>query len=632
MLLLRHPIESKETKIQETAKRIATREELADRVETGGKQESYITLKDHMPNFITNPKVRLINPNKTEIGIISKHKLDHINKQLRSKFKFNQWKNSGEVVYWFNGLTENKIGHFIGYDIVNFYPSIDEELLEEAIKWARREIAIEPETVDIIKSAKHNLLYKDQNPWEKSSGNPDFDVTMGSFDSAETCELIGLYALSCLAVLGINSGLYHDDGLVYSKLTKQANENLKQQICNIYRSMRLQITIEANSKECIFLDMVLNLESKYISPYMKPNNQLKYINKKSNHPPNNLKNLEKGIETRLSLISSSRQIFEECKQPYVEALTKSGFKGELKYNEDTMKANTDKIEGKKNRARHKYQFWLNPPYNGRIKNNLGSDFLNIVEQCFPTWNQLSKIFNRHTVKLSYITMPNIQQTINQQNNKLLISHKEQEGIQSREQQLPCNCRRNTTCPLQGNCRAKDIIYQATVEVLTSGSAEETTGREEDAQQQQQKQQQQQQQEGRINMRRSARIRGRERAENSGENLPRVQQAREHTLTEKVVISTETYIGMTGSTWKGRYGNHKGSFKNWKDRNETTLSQFIWKLKEEGKEFRLKWKIMARAKSYSPITKSATFAANNYLFILYKPKEGTLNKRREVVSM
>ena len=36
---------------------------------------------------------------------------------------------------------------------------------------------------------------------------------MGSYDGAETCELVGLYMLSQLEQLGINIGLYRDDGL-----------------------------------------------------------------------------------------------------------------------------------------------------------------------------------------------------------------------------------------------------------------------------------------------------------------------------------------------------------------------------------------------------------------------------------
>ena len=45
----------------------------------------------------------------------------------------------------------------------------------------------------ILHTPKKTTLYKDGNPWTKKSS--DFDVTMGSFDGAEVCELVGLHLL-----------------------------------------------------------------------------------------------------------------------------------------------------------------------------------------------------------------------------------------------------------------------------------------------------------------------------------------------------------------------------------------------------------------------------------------------------
>ena len=65
---------------------------------------------------------------------------------------------------------------------------------------------------DIIIQAKKSILYNGETAWVKK-GESLFDVTMGSFDGAESCELIGLYMLSQLTHLDINIGLYRDDGL-----------------------------------------------------------------------------------------------------------------------------------------------------------------------------------------------------------------------------------------------------------------------------------------------------------------------------------------------------------------------------------------------------------------------------------
>ena len=50
--------------------------------------------------------------------------------------------------------------------------------------------------------------------WVKKD-NPDFDVTMGSYDGAEVCELVGLCLLNLLTneFRKHNIGLYRDDGL-----------------------------------------------------------------------------------------------------------------------------------------------------------------------------------------------------------------------------------------------------------------------------------------------------------------------------------------------------------------------------------------------------------------------------------
>ena len=65
-----------------------------------------------------------------------------------------------------------------------------------------------------ILHARKSLLFNKNEVWVKKA-NPDFDVTMGSFDGEEVCELEGLYLLDILRQeFGDNKiGLYRDDGL-----------------------------------------------------------------------------------------------------------------------------------------------------------------------------------------------------------------------------------------------------------------------------------------------------------------------------------------------------------------------------------------------------------------------------------
>ena len=54
------------------------------------EKDAFITLKDHKENFQTNPKCRLINPTKTEMGHISKSMLERIVKEVTASTHFNQ--------------------------------------------------------------------------------------------------------------------------------------------------------------------------------------------------------------------------------------------------------------------------------------------------------------------------------------------------------------------------------------------------------------------------------------------------------------------------------------------------------------------------------------------------------------
>ena len=59
--------------------------ELSDRVFTTAEREAFCTLKDHKENFWNNPRSRLLNPTKPELGRISKLIIEKINNSVRSK-------------------------------------------------------------------------------------------------------------------------------------------------------------------------------------------------------------------------------------------------------------------------------------------------------------------------------------------------------------------------------------------------------------------------------------------------------------------------------------------------------------------------------------------------------------------
>ena len=260
-----------EEQINKEAKAIAEELGLADRVEAMARRDAFITLKDHKANFQNAPTCRLINPTKSEIGKMAKQILQKIVKNTAVATKVNLWRNTNSVLEWFNAIENKNSAYFVCFDIVDFYPSITEKLLSDAIEFATRHANIAPTDIEIIMHSKKTLLFSGDIPWvKKDTHSGSFDVTMGSYDGAETCELVVVYMLAQLKnFCGNTIGLYRDDGLAVLHETPRTIERIKQQICQLFARNGLRITIEANKKVVNYLDVTLDLNSGKHHPFFE---------------------------------------------------------------------------------------------------------------------------------------------------------------------------------------------------------------------------------------------------------------------------------------------------------------------------------------------------------------------------
>ena len=142
---------------------------------------------------------------------------------------------------------------------------------------------------------------------------------MGSFGGAEICELVGLYVLDKLSSLigRKNVRLYRDDGLAaINSSSGPVLDKMRNNIIALFKNDGLSITIETNLFETDFLDVIFNLTTGKFCPFRKPNNQPLYINAKSNHPPNILRDLPSMINKRLSDLSCNEEEYEKAKPLY----------------------------------------------------------------------------------------------------------------------------------------------------------------------------------------------------------------------------------------------------------------------------------------------------------------------------
>ena len=295
--------------------------------------------------------------------------------------------NTSSVLQWLKNLPNKNRCASIAFNVVEFYPSISETLLQRALDFTANYVTISNDDCHIILQAKKSLLFNNGNPWQKRNTNTLFNVTMGSYDGAEICELVGNYILSQLKEIpyDMEIGLYRNDGLAVLDQTPQKSEKFKKKsACKVFTKNNLHITIEANKKVVNFLDITLDLTTDKYKPYSKPTTTLLYVHSKSNHPPCIIKNIPEAINKRLSEISSDKETFKEAAAPYQEALQKSGYSYTLKFTPPQQQS-PESATNKRKRQRN--IIWFNSPFGKNVQTNIGREFRNLIKNCsHPTIN------------------------------------------------------------------------------------------------------------------------------------------------------------------------------------------------------------------------------------------------------
>ena len=185
-----------------------------------------------------------------------------------------------------------------------------------------------------------------------------FDVTVGTYNGVEVFELAGSFLLYVLSLKynKTNIGLYRDDGLaVFRNICCLHCEKIKKEFQNLLRQHGLKLIIKCNVKIVDFLDVtLLNLTDTAYKPCHKPNDEICYIYKESNHSFSITKQLPISVETRLSNISSNEKVFNESVSIHQEALDKSGYNRKLKFQKRSI-YNTQRRQQKRN------IIWFNSP-------------------------------------------------------------------------------------------------------------------------------------------------------------------------------------------------------------------------------------------------------------------------------
>ena len=129
------------------------------------KKKAFITLKDHKDDFNTNPKCRLINPAKSELGKVSKIAIENINVQVKETTRVHQWKNTNDVIKWFHNINDKPNCTFVQFDIEEFYPSISKDLVLKSIEYCKQFTTVNQKDIDILMHARKSLLFANNKVW-----------------------------------------------------------------------------------------------------------------------------------------------------------------------------------------------------------------------------------------------------------------------------------------------------------------------------------------------------------------------------------------------------------------------------------------------------------------------------------
>ena len=448
--------------INKEAKSITDKLKISNRVCKLRKKDCYLLLKDHKPDFINKIAVRLINPTRTEIGKISKTILERCNKQITNKLQLQQWISTKDAIDWFNRIDNKQKAAFVQFDITDFYPSITEEILETAMDFAQTYSDLNEDDWEIIKHCRKTLVCNNGEQWIKKNGGA-FDVPMGSLDSAQVSDLVGLLILYNITKHTdiTKVGLYRDDGLmVVDNANGHKCDKARKFITKELKELGFKAEIISGIKIVNFLDVTLNLTNSTYSPFIKENHIPRYINTRSNHPPSIIKKIPHSIESRISRNSSSKEIFDKNSKVYSDALRKSGHSiSNLNFVENAQETNNRK------RKRIRNLIWFTPPYNIQVKTNIGKTFLSLIKKHFHKDNILSKIFNKNKIKVGYSCFDSIDRIIKKHNSKILARNNRENLRTPRK----CDCRNKPTCPLNNNCQIKSVVYQAEISTVEDPS-------------------------------------------------------------------------------------------------------------------------------------------------------------------
>jgi hypothetical protein len=388
-------------------------------------------------------------------------------------------------------------------DAEAMYPSIKFDLIKKAVEYYARNITDENEMakvdkcLELIKFGMNTTLIQFCGVYYLYDGDKDVmdrGLTIGGYESAWLADMTMGFLLETMDQSVLDEakyfGIYRDDGIsVFPGVwTLDDMDNWRARfqgaINEVAGNDKLSFTAELwtpgeASKQKIgekvssetaasfpFLDMELSWSEEgdlKFGVHLKPNQELKYLNKGSSHTPGCFKAITAGVCHRLTTLTtvdadSVDMKLDELYPEHFNALNRAdlvkdfepptlGVKAaELEAASKDEVAKATKKRRERDRKRAIYfkaafcKYWKKPIH--KTIREIKARFASL------SWLRVS---------MSYHRFPNLRELFQGDLNAKLNA-----GITSRDfQTLPCNCRNKKACPYGGKCRTKIVVYQAT---------------------------------------------------------------------------------------------------------------------------------------------------------------------------
>ena len=203
------------------------------------------------------------------MGKIRKVFIEQINKRLLEVLEYQQQKNTATVNEWLKRISSKHQCKFMQMDIKDFYPSISQITLDNALLFAQDLIQIADDDLQLIKHCKKSLLFNNGEAWKEKLSDSPFDVITGSYDGAEICGFVRIYILFHLTTfIGKNDvGPYRDDGLIILlQLNGEQTERVRKRVTETFKIFGFKIKIMTNLPDVNFLDATFDLRTNTYRP------------------------------------------------------------------------------------------------------------------------------------------------------------------------------------------------------------------------------------------------------------------------------------------------------------------------------------------------------------------------------